>query len=88
MRESRSEGQVATFQDMYGEKEKGEVLYMNKQKLVDFTVKHYNKQQAVGNTGYTPTDALVSVLEEFDTGYDLTEPEWKELENAVIEACK
>jgi len=39
------------------------------------------------NTEYTPEDAFVYALEEYDTGYDLTKCEWNDLEHTVKARC-
>lgn len=52
---------------------------MNTEGVISLAVKKYKKEQAKNNTDYTAEDALIYALEEYDTGYDLTEKEYMAL---------
>lgn len=46
--------------------------------VINLAVKFYHKQVLV-TTGYTPEDAMTYALEQYDTGYDLTQDQWDDL---------
>lgn len=58
----------------------------NRNEIIQRAVKHY-QEEVTDAPEYTPRDALTYILEELDTGYDLTENEWLALQAACDTAC-
>ena len=52
------------------------------------TALHGYEKYHANDHRYTPEDAFVYSLEELDTGYDLTESEWDDLEHEVANYIK
>lgn len=69
------------------DKEKEIKLAVRDLAVINLAEQKYKEQQKVGNTGYTPDDALVWSLEEYDYGYNLTEEEMINLKEEVYQVC-
>lgn len=58
-----------------------------KTKVIEKAVQKFQKSN-VKDRDYTVKDALVYALEEYDTGYDLLQEDWINLENEIAAQCK
>lgn len=53
--------------------------------VIDLAVAKYKREQELENIEYGTDDAMVYALEEFDTGYNLTDFQWDQMKDEIKE---